>query len=98
MKAHRILLALALLSVAPVAASAQSPVCTEGKTFTGQCINPALGLIGRERGINIVNRKLGGPSASRNMPSTDLIYRDPAWLSHLRNNVYHYGDLYIYSR
>jgi hypothetical protein len=91
-------MAVMLLS-APLAAAAQQPLrCPEGKTRARECINPILGLAGRERGINIVTRKVGGPSASRNMPSSDVLFRDPAWLAYLRNNVYHYGDLYIYRR
>lgn len=99
MKVSTAMMALTLFSATPLTASAQQPPrCPEGKTAAGDCINPLLGLVGRERGINIVTRKVGGPSAARNLPSTDVLYRDPAWLSYLRNNVYHYGDLYIYRR
>lgn len=85
----------ALLAIDPALAA---PPCPEGKTFSGACISPSLGVIGRDRGINLVVRKLGGPSSARNLPSDDALYRDPAWQSYLRNSRHIYQDLYIYNR
>jgi hypothetical protein len=89
---------IALLAVLSMEPALAAPPCPEGKTFSGECINPSLGAIGRDRGINIVARKLGGPSSARNMPSNDTLYRDPAWQSYLRNSHHFYQDLYIYGR
>lgn len=85
-------------AVIATSALAQSPTCSEGRTFGGkECINPGVAAVGRDRGINLVTRKLGGPSSGRNMPSTDTLYRDPAWQGYLRNSPHH-GDVYIYTR
>jgi hypothetical protein len=86
------------LSVDALAQSVQAR-CSEGRTFDGKCINPVVAAVGRQRGTCIVTRKLPGPTGGCSLPSTDVIYRDPAWFSHLRNfGLGRHGDLYIYTR
>jgi hypothetical protein len=94
-----ILLRLALtglLGAATLPAQAQTVRCPEGRTLAGACVDPALAALARDRAINLVNRKLSASNA-RNLPAQDVIYRDPAWLSHLRY-FDHRGEIYIYGR
>ena len=99
-------LTLALLSFAICVATvdvsnAQTAAanCPEGRTFDGRCINPALGAAGRQRGTCITVREFPGPTGGCGLPGTDVLYRDPAWFSHLRNfGLGPHGGVYIYSR
>lgn len=97
---------IALLSIvtclaSAVSASAQPAAknCPEGKTLDGQCISAELGAAGRQRGVCITVREFPGPTGGCGLPRSDVLYRDAAWFSHLRNfGLGPHGGVYIYRR
>lgn len=95
------LLSSVICSTSVVSANAQTVAknCSEGRTLDGQCISPELGAAGRQRGICITVREFPGPTGGCGLPSSDVLYRDAAWFSHLRNfGLGPHGGVYIYRR
>jgi hypothetical protein len=65
-----------LLLIGATSASIAAPQCTEGRTVTGECVNPALALNARRSAVVFAQPKLSA-TAFPVLPSLDRIYRYP---------------------
>ncbi len=73
---HLALTCVGLLLVGAASASVAAPLCAEGRTATGECLNPDLALNARRSAVLFAQPKLSA-TAFPVLPSLDRFYRYP---------------------